>query len=203
MRFHLLSPEEINFQSEPFLFSKSLSSCECPEPNSSQVTPSMTLSSVERKKASPQREFIQRYASYAIYTQRMTGIPASVTLAQAALESGWGKHAPGNNFFGIKGRGPAGCQCLWTKENNHGQTLRIQTAFRKYEDPLQCFLDHARVISTGRYLRHAMQHTQSAESFVTALQSGKAKYATDPLYAQKIMDIIHRYQLENYDGRMS
>ncbi len=40
---------------------------------------------------------------HALAAQALTGVPASVSLAQAALESGWGRHAPGHNFFGIKG----------------------------------------------------------------------------------------------------
>ncbi len=145
--------------------------------------------------------FIQNLAPFAIYTQQMTGIPASVTLAQAALESGWGKHAPGNNFFGIKGKGPAGSQSLRTTEVQQGEKIRIHDLFRKYHDPFESFLDHAKVIAQGRYLKHAMEHTGSAEAFVTALQSKKTKYATDPNYVQKIMSIVHKYDLEKYDSQ--
>jgi flagellum-specific peptidoglycan hydrolase FlgJ len=149
-------------------------------------------------KSSP-KDFIQNLAPYAIYTQQMTGIPASVTLAQAGLESGWGKHAPGNNFFGIKGEGPAGKQRLSTTEVRNGQKVRTQTWFRKYHDPFESFLDHAKVIAKGKYLKHAMEHTGSAREFVTALQSRKTKYATDPNYVKKVMNLINKYQLEKYD----
>ncbi|HKX12915.1 MAG TPA: glycoside hydrolase family 73 protein [bacterium] len=153
----------------------------------------------QRPSPSPQAAFFERILPYALETQAMTGIPASVTMAQAALESGWGKHAPGNNFFGIKGRGPAGSQKLSTREFIGGRWLRKLAEFRRYNNPLESFLDHAQVISEGRYLRHAMEHTASAREFVHALQSGKAKYATDPEYEAKILGLIARYDLERYD----
>lgn len=148
---------------------------------------------------SPQQAFFDRILPQALETQALTGIPASVTMAQAALESGWGKHAPGNNFFGIKGRGPAGSQKLSTREFINGRWQKTLATFRRYHDPLESFLDHAQVISEGRYLKHAMKHTGSAKEFVHALQSGTAKYATDPDYEAKIMSLITRYGLERYD----
>jgi flagellum-specific peptidoglycan hydrolase FlgJ len=149
--------------------------------------------------SSPQRAFFDRILPYALETQAMTGIPASVTMAQAALESGWGKHAPGNNFFGIKGKGPAGIQKLSTREFINGRWQRTLANFRRYNNALESFLDHALVISEGKNLKHAMQHTASARDFVHALQSGKYRYATDPQYEAKIMQLITRYGLERYD----
>ncbi len=148
---------------------------------------------------SPQTAFFERILPYALETQALTGIPASVTMAQAALESGWGRHAPGNNFFGIKGRGPAGSQKLSTREFIGGRWQRRLADFRRYNNPLESFLDHAQVISQGRYLKHAMEHTGSAKGFVHALQSGKNRYATDPQYEVKILGLISRYGLERYD----
>ncbi len=148
---------------------------------------------------SPQAAFFERILPYALETQALTGIPASVTMAQAALESGWGQHAPGNNFFGIKGRGPAGSQKLATREFIGGRWQRRLADFRRYNNPLESFLDHAQVISEGRYLKHAMEHTGSAKDFIHALQSDKAKYATDPQYEAKILELISRYDLDRYD----
>jgi flagellum-specific peptidoglycan hydrolase FlgJ len=128
-----------------------------------------------------------------------TKVPASITLAQAALESNWGRAAPGNNFFGVKGTGPAGTQMLMTWEVFKGKKQRTKAPFRKYFTPLESFIDHAKVISTGKYLKHAMEHTESAEAFITALQKGPAKYATDPDYKKKILSIVQEYDLEQYD----
>jgi Muramidase (flagellum-specific) len=157
------------------------------------------LAELEIKQLTPQQIFFRKYASYAIHTQRLTGIPASVTLAQAAIESGWGRHAPSNNFFGIKGKGPAGSQWLWTREFRQGRMHRVRARFRRYETPLQSFVDHAQIIAKGSNLRHAMQHTDSARAFVTALQSGRRKYATDPNYSDKILDLIQLHHLDRLD----
>ncbi|KAB2842788.1 hypothetical protein F9K50_01260 [bacterium] len=144
--------------------------------------------------------FFEQYAEYAIQSMLETGIPASITLAQAALESDWGKSAPGHNFFGIKAgrswKGPT--QVLGTWEVVHGKKVRVKAKFRKYDSPLDSFVDHAKIIVNGP-LRHAMGHVQSARDFVTALQSGKKKYATDPAYVSKIMRIVDEYGLEELD----
>lgn len=136
---------------------------------------------------------------HALATQDLTGVPASVSLAQAALESGWGKHAPGNNFFGIKGTGPAGSQYLYTTEFRGGAKLRLKAKFRRYQDPLQSFIDHAQLLSKGRTLSHVMAFKGDSRAFVHALQSGKYKYATDPQYEEKIMKIIRAHGLQRYD----
>ncbi len=210
MQFHLLSPEEMKFESDlsfnPFfgpsrLRNDILQTPERGQPSTAPLKNHELLPVLENKKASRQREFFRKFAPYAVQTQQMYGIPASVTLAQAALESGWGKHAPGNNFFGIKGMGPAGFQLLRTREYRNGESQQVLAKFRRYDDPLQSFQDHARVIHQSRYLRHALQHNDSAEGFITALQSGKRKYATDPEYTRKIMGIIHRYGLKKYDRK--
>ncbi len=170
---------------------------EKPAAQRAPATPPMPHPKTPR--SNPQQEFFRRYASYAIATQTMTGIPASVTLAQAALESGWGRHAPGHNFFGIKGEGPAGSQWLWTREYREGRLVMQRQLFRKYHDPQESFLDHAQTLFQGRYLRHSIQHTASAEQFIQALQSGEVKYATDPHYVEKILSLIARYGLKVYD----
>ena len=147
-----------------------------------------------------QDKFLNDYKDFAIQTQSKTKIPASVTLAQAALESGWGKYADGNNFFGIKGTGPAGSVLKYTKEYLNGQMVQVKQYFRKYNSPLESFIDHAEFIMNSKWLNHAMQHTDSAFNFISALQAKPIKYATDPQYVDKIMSIIKQYDLENYDN---
>jgi len=146
-----------------------------------------------------QEAFFKKYSPLAVLTHQMTGIPASVILGQAALESGFGKHNPGNNFFGIKGRGPAGSQTLWTYEYHRGSRRRVKERFRKYHDPLESFLDHAQLLSESPYFKRAMDRTHSPREFLTALQSQKVKYATDPQYSAKVMAIINRFKLTQHD----
>lgn len=152
----------------------------------------------------PQQKFFETYAPFAVQNMEKTKIPASVTLAQAALESNWGKSdlsTLGKNFFGIKGTGPAGAKSMKTWEVIRGQKVVKFCLFRCYNSPLESFLDHSKVISTGRYLKHAMDHTESAKAFITALQSKPQKYATDTQYVEKILKIIKDYGLENYDKK--
>jgi len=149
---------------------------------------------------SQQEIFVRQFSSEAILTNQITGVPASVTIAQAALESGWGKHAPGNNFFGIKGKGPAGTQWLKTKEFQGGKFVQIRASFRKYHDPLESFVDHAEVIAKNPNFKTAMTHTSSAEDFIRALQGKKIRYASDPHYVEKILSIIARYGLKKLDA---
>lgn len=142
--------------------------------------------------------FFEEFKDVAKTIMKDTGVPASVTLAQAALESDFGKHAPGNNYFGVKGVGPAGSQRLYTREVIHGKEIRVLQNFKKYHSADESFEDHAKVIMEGP-LKEAMQHTQSAEDFVKALQSGPKKYATDPHYEDKILLIIKENNLEELD----
>lgn len=169
-------------------------------PSSTNGNLAKILHQAQSGNPSPQQRFFNDHAHFAILTQKYSGIPASVTLAQAALESGFGRHAPGNNYFGIKGKGPAGSQLLKTWEVKNGKRVRVQAKFRKYHSPLESFLDHANVIAHSRYLKHAMEHTESAKSFINALQSKKTKYATDPNYVTKIMKIIQTHQLKKFDS---
>lgn len=147
--------------------------------------------------------FFNEYAPWAVETMKETKVPASVTLAQAALESRWGDSllaSKYNNFFGVKGEGPGGSVNLWTTEFRGGRYEKVKAPFRIYNTPKESFTDHANVIAKGKYLRHAMEHTESAEAFIQALQGGHYKYATDPHYVDKIMNLIKEYNLARHDG---
>src|SRR5262249_7335055 len=90
--------------------------------------------------------FIDSIAADAVRTEKQMGIPASVTIAQAILESGWGRSGltqSANNYFGIKGTGPAGYVVLPTKEYLNGQWVTINAKFRKYHNAQESFTDHA------------------------------------------------------------
>ncbi len=146
--------------------------------NNFKTHPKLALNRLE-KKQSVQENFFQMYAMAAKIAQSKTRIPASVSLAQAALATGYGRYAKHHNLFGLK---------------NSFSNLR------KFPSPLEGFLFHAEIISQGKNLKHAMKHTASAKQFVQSLQSGEKKYATDPKYTEKIIKIIDRYNLEKYDA---
>src|SRR5690606_40882563 len=61
-----------------------------------------------------------------------TGVDPRIIIAQAAIETGWGAHAPGNNFFGIKSHGKGGGQTLTTQEVVNGKRVTVKDSFRRF-----------------------------------------------------------------------
>jgi len=144
--------------------------------------------------------FMDRVAADAIKSQRATGVPASVTLAQAALESGWGKSGlstRANNFFGIKGEGPAGHVLMPTKEFLNGKWVTVNAKFRKYESPAGSFADHGKFLRENRRYANAFKHMDNAAQFAREIH--KAGYATDPAYSDKLIAMINKYDLTRFD----
>ena len=149
---------------------------------------------------SAERAFISKIAPGAIAAQRKYGVPASVTIAQAIDESGWGRSALAtrdHNLFGIKGTGPAGSDRQLTQEYLNGQLVTRTTAFRVYHSAAQSIDDHGRLLATSAYYRQSMAHRHDPNAFAAALTG---VYATDPGYGAKLIDLMHRYDLYRYDS---
>jgi hypothetical protein len=144
--------------------------------------------------------FIDSIAAGAVESMRRTGVPASVTIAQAILESGWGKSGLSKdhfNFFGIKGRGPAGSANLETSEFLNGQWVKIKADFRAYHNAAESLVDHANVIAHGKPYARAMSHKGDAEQFARDLTG---VYATDPGYGDKLVKIMRQFGLARLDA---
>ncbi|MEX3691898.1 glycoside hydrolase family 73 protein [Paraburkholderia sp. BR14263] len=143
-------------------------------------------------------QFIAAIAAAARTSMASTKIPASFTVAQAALESCWGAHAPGFNLFGIKAdpswHGPVTIQT--THEVVSGRTIEIQAKFRAYSGWLGSIADHARFLTDNPRYRPAFG-AASGVRFASAVAA--AGYATDPLYAAKIAAVINAHNLESLD----
>jgi flagellar protein FlgJ len=143
--------------------------------------------------------FIAAIGPAAQTCMKRTGVPASVTVAQAALESSWGRRAPGFNLFGIKAdpswHGPAVLEV--THEVVHGQPITITAAFRAYDDWQGSIDDHAAFLS-GNPRYHAAFACASGIEFAHAI--AHAGYATDPQYADKLIEIIHAHDLMALDA---
>lgn len=144
-------------------------------------------------------DFIDAISSAAQTVMKTTRVPASVSIAQGALESGWGQHAPGFNLFGIKAdaswKGPFTAQA--TKEYVDGKTVITQARFRAYPDWLGSIEDHARFLVENPRYQPAFEHADDGEGF--ACELAKCGYATDPNYAQKLTWIINEHELMKYD----
>lgn len=123
-----------------------------------------------------------------------TGVPASVTVAQAALESSWGKRAPGMNLFGIKAdaswHGPVTTQV--THEVENGQTITITANFRAYSTWQGSIDDHAAFLTGNPRYRPAFAF-KDGPNFARAIAA--AGYATDPQYAEKLISIMNARNL--------
>lgn len=136
-------------------------------------------------------EFVAKYGRYAFENEKRTGVPALVTLAQAALESGWGKSAVGNMFFGIKAdKSWTGAkQLLWTTEYINGAYQKIQDWFRAYASPLESFADHAAFLRRNSRYAPAFRTT---DPYAFAKAVAQAGYATDPGYYEKVANLMRQ-----------
>lgn len=128
-----------------------------------------------------------------------TGVPASITLAQGALESGWGQAARGNNLFGIK------ADASWTgpvvefptHEFVKGRRIEITAKFRAYSTWLGSLLDHTRFFFENPRYAPALAVRQDPTQWAVAIQ--QCGYATDPDYASKLLAIVHEHSLTLWD----
>ncbi|BCX88642.1 flagellar protein FlgJ [Methylomarinovum tepidoasis] len=147
---------------------------------------------------SPQ-QFIAALRPKARKAAAALGVDPDLLLAQAALETGWGKriiHHPdgrsSHNLFNIKaGRSWEGDRVqVNTLEYLDGVAVKKRAAFRAYDDYDQSFADYADLLRQPRY-RRALRHAGDPEKYLRALQ--ESGYATDPNYADKILAIYrHR-----------
>jgi flagellum-specific peptidoglycan hydrolase FlgJ len=142
-------------------------------------------------------DFIQLIATIAMEDQHRTYVLASITIAQAILESASGGSAPGNNLFGIKGSG----QTLNTKEFINGKWVTIKDGFRVYDSWSDSVRDHSNfLLENNRYTRSGFFECCKAKDYKGAAQAlQQAGYATDPQYAAKLIGLIESYQLYKYD----
>lgn len=135
----------------------------------------------------------------AVSAQNKWRIPASISIAQYGIESGWGKHAPGNNPFGMKPRKGKGDvqQMLSTTEFIKGKYVTVQQPFRKFPTISAAFEAHAELLATASVYRAAMLALPDINRFIDLMS---VHYATDPLYASKIKNSIAAHSLRNYDN---
>lgn len=145
------------------------------------------------------QEFIDKIVPFAQECQRNTGIPASFTIAQSALESSWGASAPGCNLFGIKPgpkwQGPV--TIVKTHEVIDGQWKAVMAQFRAYRTWGECLADRAGFFRDNPRYKDCFNET-TGPGWARAV--AKAKYATDPQYAAKLIAIMDGRKLTQYDN---
>jgi hypothetical protein len=134
----------------------------------------------------------------AIASRQHWNVPASVTLAQWAVESAWGAATPpdSNNPFGIKAVGQEPAVESPTREVINGESVTIIARFRRFASVAEAFDLHGRLLATGSYYVSAMKQKDNPEAFADALTG---VYATDPNYGMTLKWVMHTYGLIAYD----
>lgn len=141
--------------------------------------------------------YINKVAPYAIQASKESGIPASLIIAQSALESGWGGSSLAsqyNNYFGIKG---SGVNMPTTEYGSNGSYSTV-AGFRTYSDMQGSFTDWVKFLKdNSRYTKAGVFSTTDPAGVAQALQRGG--YATDPNYASKLTSTISANGLNKFD----
>lgn len=140
-------------------------------------------------------DYVDTFSEIAQYEMKAFGIPASITLAQGILESAGGRGEltkKTNNHFGIK------CHSGWQGEYDFHDDDAKGECFRKYNHPMYSFRDHSIFLASRSRYRFLFNYRRDDyKRWAQGLK--KAGYATDPKYPQKLIALIERYELYNYD----
>ena len=162
-----------------------------PSPNNPEKFVAFRIASVS--------EYIDIFSEIAQLEMKAYGIPASITLAQGLLESGYGKGELAmktNNHFGIK------CHKGWEGDFDFHDDDEKGECFRKYNHPMSSFRDHSIFLTTRS--RYAFLFNYSKTDYKKwAYGLRKAGYATDKRYPQKLIYLIEKHQLYTYDTEIS
>ncbi len=152
---------------------------------------------------STNEKFIVAVAECAQESQLDSKVPSSVTIAQAILESDWGRSQlakKAQNYFGIKatsGPGPAGIIRMSTWEVIAGANVTVTDGFKAYHNLWESVMDHGRFLADNKRYAAAFKFLDNPVEF--ARQIHLAGYATDPAYTTKLVNLINRFNLTQYD----
>jgi len=140
------------------------------------------------------QQYIDQYKDIAIEEMKKWGIPASITLAQGIFESGAGQSElalKGNNHFGIKCHGWQG-RTIYHDDDRRGE------CFRAYSSPYESYEDHSRFLVNGQRYRSLFSLKKTDyQGWARGLKA--AGYATNPRYANQLIELIQLYRLYEYD----
>ncbi|MDR2232182.1 MAG: glucosaminidase domain-containing protein [Tannerella sp.] len=149
------------------------------------------------QKNSNYEKYLRTYSNLAIQQEKKYNIPASITLAQAILETGAGTSylaKEANNHFGIK------CHTDWTGARAYKNAESPNECFRKYKNVTESYEDHSRFLTDrSRYAGLFSLKKNDYKGWAKGLQT--YGYATDKGYANKLIDIIERYELYTYTSK--
>jgi flagellum-specific peptidoglycan hydrolase FlgJ len=151
-----------------------------------KVTKAMVLDYIDKYKATAKKNMVEY------------NIPASIILAQGILESGAGTgplSSLANNHFGIK------CHKEWTGPSVRYDDDEEKECFRKYDQPSESYHDHSLFLTSRPWYQPLfLLKKDDYKGWARGLKM--AGYATDPKYPEKLIGIIERYQLNQYDSEV-
>jgi flagellum-specific peptidoglycan hydrolase FlgJ len=145
------------------------------------------------------KEFIDAATAAARRSSAQSGWPAGVTVAQAALESDWGRSRLSrdcNNYFGIKAHRAYPSQLYPTNEFRDGEHIITMAAFAKYASIDECFADRDAIIARVALYASARACASDPEKFIAALAK---HWATDPKYAEKLLVVYRAHHFDELD----
>ena len=158
-----------------------------------------TIDRTERPLTTQQKVelYLKTFGPIAQREMKQYKIPASITLAQGLLESGFGEGrlaVEGNNHFGIK------CHRTWQGEKIYHDDDKKGECFRVYKDAAESYRDHSLFLSErDRYAFLFRLGKRDYKAWAKGLK--KAGYATDPKYPDKLIRLIERFDLAQYDKK--
>ena len=143
--------------------------------------------------------YIEDTEKMAVRIARKNNILPSVMLAQSILESNWGRSELSReykNYFGIKAVKKDQGIVFETEEYVDGESGRYMENFKKYSSKRESFEHYAKLLSTAK----RYEKVKTAKNYKEAAKYIKeGGYATDPSYADKIISVVEKYELDKYD----
>ncbi len=174
---------------------KAASAVAAPQENSTT-----DLSTLHFSNNASQQAFIQSVAPGAIQGWNEYKVLPSITVAQAIVESGWGRSAlstQAHNLFGIKGSYNGNSVVMRTREVYGGRSVYVNANFRAYANNSESVTDHGRFLNVNSRYRNLLGDTNYASVANKLRQDG---YATDPNYASTLIRFVQTYNLNQLDA---
>ncbi|CAM2929530.1 muramidase, peptidoglycan hydrolase FlgJ [Legionella steigerwaltii] len=170
--------------------------------SSNSISPIAVKEEKQDKTASTIDEFVKSIWPQAKQAASIIGLDPKILIAQAALETGWGKYvtkdaygSSSNNLFNIKSGNSNEFDSVNVKTTEYiaDTPIKINASFRKYPSVEQSFNDYISLIKDSERYQNALASARNPELYVNELH--KAGYATDPDYGTKILSIYHGEEL--------
>jgi hypothetical protein len=146
------------------------------------------------------RRFLADIVPAVLPAARDWHVPPSITLAQAILESGWGRSklsARHHNLFGVKAGASDKRVRMASREHKWGRLRASRETFRTYQDKGESIAHHARLLGEDRRYAHARPLWTDGPAFLAAIAP---RYASSPRYVAKVTQIVELYELDRWDA---